>query len=434
MSAAPLPAARLAAYAAFALPLAMAVLPVYVHVPKLYADELGLPLAAVGLVLFGARLLDAIQDPLVGWWSDRRAALGHGRLGFIVAAVLLLGCGLPGLFHPPEAGRWGLMLWLSAMLGITYLGLSLGAISYFALGAELSSDYHQRTRVTAFRGAAGVVGVVAAATLPEALVPTHGPVEALRLASLAFVPVLVLGAAVTLFGAPEVTATPHAPVPLAQLWRPLRHRDFRWLLAVSMASGVAAAIPATLILFYVQDVLDRPDLNALYLGLYFLFGALGMPLWVRATRHLGKRGAWLLGMGMSIAAFVWAYALGPGDALPFALVCALSGLAYGAELSIPPSLLADVVGAGGAGGPAEGAYFGFWQLTEKLNLALAAGLALPLLGLAGYQPGTAQPPMGNLSMMYALVPCLLKLGAAALLWSAPLDRGTPVPTTGGNTP
>ena len=153
----------LVAYAAFALPLAMAALPVYVHVPKFYAEHLGLSLTTVGVVLLVARLLDAFQDPFIGWWTDRRAATGAGRQGFIVAAALLLGVGVLALFHPPRVGEFALTAWLCGALAVTYLGFSLGTIAYFAQGAELSTDYHERTRVTAARGAAGVVGVLAAA-------------------------------------------------------------------------------------------------------------------------------------------------------------------------------------------------------------------------------------------------------------------------------
>jgi len=170
-----------------------------------------------------------------------------------------------------------------------------------------------------------------------------------------------------------------------------------------------------------------------FLGIYFLFGALGMPLWVRASRAFGKKRVWAAGMGASVVAFAWAFLLGPGDGIAFAMVCALSGIAYGSQLALPPSLLADVIDRDQAG-CAEGAYFGFWQFTEKMELALAAGVALPVLGLIGYRPGTAQPPMGDLSAMYALVPCLLQLAAAVLLWLAPIDRELPVRSSAGAAP
>lgn len=430
MNGSPLPRASLVAYAALAMPLAMAALPVYVHVPKLYGDDLGLSLGVVGAILLAARLLDALQDPLLGWWSDRIAVRSGDRRPFLIAAVPMLALGLIGLFHPPGVRGAALAAWLAGCLAVVYVGFSMGAISYFAMGAELSPDYHERTRVTAVRGAFGVAGVLIAAALPEWLAGAGGSLgEGLRRFSLLYVPILLLAAAATLFGTSaqrEVRATNSSAD--QALWRslsaPLSNSDFRWLLGVFVASGVASAIPATLILFYVQDVLERPELSGAFLALYFLFGAAGMPLWVAAARRAGKKRAWLLGMLMSVAAFVWAFTLGRGDAFGFGMVCTLSGIAYGAELALPPSILADVVDrqrGGGASRP-EGAYFGLWQLTEKLNLALAAGFALPVLAAIGYRPGTVQVAMGPLSTMYAIVPCALKVLAVAILWLAPIDR------------
>jgi glycoside/pentoside/hexuronide:cation symporter, GPH family len=281
-----------------------------------------------------------------------------------------------------------------------------------------------------------VAGVLIAAALPEVLAPVaNGDLgtmrdlgEGLRRFSLLYVPILLVGAGLTLFGSPSPVARRAGSGPathgfLQALAAPLSNRGFRWLLAVFVVSGVASAIPATLILFYVQDVLERPELNGAFLALYFVFGAAGMPLWVLASKRVGKKIAWLLGMFMSVAAFVWAFLLGSGDALEFGMVCALSGIAYGAELALPPSILADVVDRDRAAGEVrpDGAYFGLWQLTEKLNLALAAGIALPMLGALGYQPGTAQPAMGQLSLMYAAAPCALKLLAVAALWFAPVE-------------
>ena len=420
--------ARLAAYSALALPLAMAALPIYVHVPKYYADDLGLSLAAVGAILLGARLLDAIQDPLLGWLSDRSASATGGRNRYVLAAVPLLALGVLAVFNPPAASGSALGLWLAGSLVVVYLGFSMATISYFAIGAALSTDYHQRTRVTATRGALGVIGVLIAAALPDLLAGKHGAGEWLRLFSLLYVPILLAGAGLMLFGSPTppvaVAAPTDRPDLRTSLLRPLRNPGFRWLLGVFAISGVASAIPATLILFYVQDVLQQPQLNAIFLGLYFVFGALGMPLWVAASRRVGKKIAWLFGMGMSVVAFIGAYLLGAGDALEFGIVCAVSGIAYGAELALPPSILADIIDRDGATPTQrpEGAYFGLWQLTEKLNLALAAGIALPVLGMLGYRPGTEQSPMGRLSLIYAAVPCLLKIVAVIVLWLAPVER------------
>jgi Na+/melibiose symporter-like transporter len=205
------------------------------------------------------------------------------------------------------------------------------------------------------------------------------------------------------------------------MFAPFRHREFRWLLAVIIPSGVAGAIPATLILFFVEDVLQTPRLSGVFLVAYFLAGAFSMPAWVAVSRRTGKKNAWLLGMVLAVAAFVWAFALGAGDVVAFAIVCVMSGVAYGAELALPPSILADLVDRGGTEHKANGAYFGLWQMIEKLNLAAAAGIALPLLAFLGYQPGSGAGETLALSATYALLPCAIKLLGAAILWSAPVD-------------
>ena len=398
----------------------MAALPVYVHIPKLYAGELGMPLALIGAILLAARLLDALQDPLLGYLSDRCAHFPRGRSIPIVLGLPLLGAGFVGLFHPPQANQMGLAIWLMVNLLVVYMGFSAACISYFAMGAELSDDHHQRTRVTATRSAFGLLGVLIAAAAPGFLGSDIG--SGLAIFSLGFLPVLIVAAFVTL----RATARPVVPsksnAPLRSILLPLRNRKFRWLMAVFILSGIAGAIPGTLILFYVEDIVRRPDLAGVFLALYFLFGALGMPVWIAASRRLGKKYAWIGGMFLAVLAFVWAYVLKAGDVVAFGVVCAVSGIAYGAELAIPPSMLADVVDeeAGRERQRPDGAYFGLWQTIEKFNLAAAAGIALPLLAWVGYEPGTAQHQSGSLAAVYALIPTAIKLGAAALLWAAPV--------------
>lgn len=414
--------AQLASYAAFALPLAMAAIPVYVHLPKLYAEQYGLSLAAIGGVLLLCRLIDAVQDPLLGVLSDRLARRGKGHGLLLGLAVPVLAVGMLLLFNP--AVEHVGMGWLGMSLMVTYLGFSMGAISYYAMGAQLSTDYHERTRVTAARGAAGVVGVLLAASIPQWLEGLHGARAALSMFSVLFVPLLLVGAWLTLRVGARLPRQ-HSAHEGGGLRGALRSARLRWLIAISILSGMAGAIPGTLILFFVADVLRLSHLSGMFLGVYFLCAAAAMPLWVTLAKRVGKKRAWLAGMLLSLLAFAWAFLLGAGDATAFAVICALSGIAYGAELAMPPSMLADIVEAEGASQTGEATYFGVWQMVEKLTLALAAGAALPLLQWLGYRAGIAQPALGALSMVYALVPCAIKLAAAACLAIAPLDRRPP---------
>ena len=210
-----------------------------------------------------------------------------------------------------------------------------------------------------------------------------------------------------------------APPQRVSLWRPWGRPAFRRLLAVFMLNGIASAIPATLVLFFIQDRLQAPPAQEpMFLAAYFVCAALSIPLWLRAVARWGLARTWLVGMLLAIAVFVWTAFLGAGDVVPFLVVCALSGVALGTDLALPSALLAGVIAAEGDSGQHEGAYFGWWNFATKLNLALAAGLALPLLGWWGYTPGTrSDDGLHTLGLAYAVLPCALKLlAAAALYW------------------
>lgn len=422
---------QLAAYAALAVPLAAAALPVYVHVPKLYAGELGLDLAAVGAILLTLRLFDAVQDPLLGWFSDRWSARFGNRRALIALALPVLAGGLAALFHPPALGGAGLLTWLAASLAITYLGFSTASIGYQAWGAELARDTVLRTRVTATREGAALIGVLLAAALPDWLAARYGQAGGVSLFGLLYLPLLAMTATITLTlsPCPVTTATmpPREPWSKATL-APFANAPFRRLLAIFVVSGIAAAIPATLFLFYVEDVLGAVRQAGMFLLVYFVCAAAGMPIWVRVSARFGKQRAWFFGMLLSVAGFIGAALLGSGDTAAFAVVCAITGFALGADLALAPSLLADVIDCDSRyppnqqQAPVQGAYFGLWNLATKLSLALAAGIALPLLAVLGYQAGSAQQAFGPLSALYALLPCALRLVAAAILWRAPFDR------------
>jgi Na+/melibiose symporter-like transporter len=164
-------------------------------------------------------------------------------------------------------------------------------------------------------------------------------------------------------------------------------------------------------------------MQPLFLGSYFLCAALAIPLWLKLVPNIGLARTWGLGMSLAVAVFVWAAQLGRGDELAFLAVCALSGVALATDLALPAALLAGVIAANGHRGHAEGAYFGWWNFATKLNLALAAGIALPALNWLGYTPGAQdEAALRTLTFAYCLLPCALKLLAAILLYTFIIRR------------
>ena len=402
----------LAAYGLLGAPLAMMALPVYVLVPKFYFDATGLALSIIGAVLLITRLADAFIDPLLGAWVDRSKRHSIVRPVLVGMPPLVLGFVL--LFLPPAGlSAMAAAAWLAVTLMAAYFGYSVASIAYQAWGAGLADTDGDRAHVTAWREGAGLVGVILASVVPYALGAPS--LVALFLAALA----IALTVLVRYAPRPPVRNPAESSSEPLTVALPLATSRFRWLLAVFVANGIAAAIPASLVLFFVADRLQLEPSSGLFLALYFIAGAASMPMWVRLAHRLPLEAVWLIGMVAAVAAFVWAHALGAGDFTAFALICALSGVALGADLALPPALLARVIDRNGHTGRHEGAYFGLWNLANKLNLALAAGIALPTLGLLGYVPGTRAPEaLAALAFAYALLPCALKLVAAALLATA----------------
>ncbi len=411
--------AQLAAYGALRAPLALLELPLFVLLPAYYADGLGLSLVSIGSILFAARAIDAVSDPAIGALLDRTPDPRHWRLAIWLTLPLLVLAYGALFFPPPGAPR---EIWLATLSVLTYLAWSLISIAYQTWGARLGTTDAERVRVTTWREGAGLLGVLASAAL---LVPERVPALVALFACSAAL------AGLLLTRAPLPPARP--AIAVAGVWAGfaelIRHRQVRWTLGVFLVNGIASAIPATLLMFFVSDVLRRPELTPQFLLIYFLAAAAGMPLWSRLAARWGLKPAWLLGMVLAILAFIWAWGLGEGDSTAFRVVCALTGLALGADLAIPPALMAAALAQPDAPRTRDGSAFGLWNLATKLNLAAAAGLALPALGLLGYVPGLDPAAQGTgsglasgtaaLALLYAAVPCALKLLAVLMLVLAP---------------
>ena len=405
------------AYGALAAPLAFVSLPLYVTLPHYYAAVAGAPLAGLGAVLLATRAFDALLDPALGRLADR--LLQRGRHAAWLAAALgslAMALGFYALWHPPSSNPFQMLGWLAACLLLSTLAYSAVTILHQTWGTRWGGQAAWRTQVTAWREGATLLGVLTASVLPSLL-----GMDATSVVLVAALGLGLLGlyrlrdpradAAHASAGAAQRSGRPQAS--------PWRDAAFRRLLSVFMLNGIAAAIPATLLPFFVVDRLQAPALLPLFLLCYFAAAALGLPLWVRAVARWGLAPSWRAGMLASVIAFFSASLLGAGDAWAFAAICIASGLALGADLAVPGALLTGVIHESGHGGSGDGRYLGWWACATKLNLALAAGLCLPLLAVAGYHSGSTAPAgLKALAWAYGGLPCLLKLLALASLWRA----------------
>ncbi|MEM9344717.1 MAG: MFS transporter [Pseudomonadota bacterium] len=399
-------------YAVFAAMLASAGLPIYIHAPKFYVDNYGVSLAALGTVLFGLRLLDVVQDPVLGWLSERAR---NRRRMLVAVAAAVLGLSMVGLFavEPPVAP----LLWFGLMLTGLFSAFSFLTICFYAQGVRTAGTMGAsgHTKLAGWRETGALLGVSVAAVAPTVLAAMSGSPFALFAAG--FVGLVILGAA-GMWREWRAAAAPSE----ASFRDVLSDGVSRRLLLIAFVNATPVAVSSTLFLFFVESRLDAPGWEGVLLLLFFIAAAISAPFWSLAAARFGAKNTLLAGMVLAIVAFAGAIFLGSGDVAAFAVVCFASGAALGADMTLLPAIFARRMARVA---PDAGQAFGLWSFVSKLTLAFAAVTLLPLLEASGFSSGAETNPPAALTMLtilYALVPCALKLIAIALLAATPLKE------------
>ncbi len=423
----------LAAYGAPAIAFAILLLPPYVFLPAFYTQTLGLPLAWVGYIIIASRLFDAVTDPVIGFLSDRT----HGRFGrrkpWILAGMPIAIVSVIVLFVPPEHPSL-------AYFGLGLFGLTLAwtmmVLPYNAWGAELSGDYHERTKITGVREGIGLFGTLVAASTPTVLTLMGYTDPRVHMMALAILVVLLMLPTVawSLIAVPE-------PPPLTRAttnWRDgltaiRANAPFRRLILAYFINAFANGLPATLFLLFVSHVIGAGGSYGPLLLAYFLAGLVAIPFWSWLAKRLGKHRTWVVAMSVSCAAFAFTpFVVGEGDLIPFLIISILSGIGVGADMVLPAAIQADVVDADtqASGEQRTGLFFALWGIATKVALALSA-IAFPVLHAAGFDATAIDAASGRtangsealfvLTMLYAALPVAVKLLAMALMWNFPLD-------------
>jgi GPH family glycoside/pentoside/hexuronide:cation symporter len=160
----------------------------------------------------------------------------------------------------------------------------------------------------------------------------------------------------------------------------VRNRPFVRLIAAFFLNGLANGIPATLFLYFVSARLGssrRARPAAVLLFSVRHRGRATGGTW--AARKVGKHRAWCYGMLAACAAFAPAPLLPEGSLIAFAVICALTGVLLGFDLTLPPAIQADVidVDTAASGEQRSGTYFAAWSLATKLSLAGGVGVVFP---------------------------------------------------------
>ncbi|WP_416884669.1 MFS transporter [Marivita sp.] len=403
---------NLGAYAVFAAVLAAAGLPIYIHAPKFYVDEYGVSLAALGTVLFALRLLDVVQDPLLGKLA---VAVSHVQGIAVGVTLAIMGAAMLGLFAvtPPTNP----ILWFAVMLTLVFSAFSFLTINFYARGVQkartLGGDVGY-LRVARWRETGALLGVCVASVMPSVFLAIAWP-EFVAYASVFALACLIAGIAMHNEWRGATTE------PSAGFGIVLKDQISRRLLLIALVNAAPVAVSSTLFLFFVESRLDAPGWEGPLLLLFFLAAAAAAPLWGALAERIGAKSALLAAMVLAIVAFSFAMTLGSGDTVWFAIICLASGAAVGADLTLLPAVFARRMETV-APNASEG--FALWGFVSKFTLAFAAIALLPILEASGFVSGAdnSDAALTTLTLLYAGVPCALKLVAIGLLIATPLGK------------
>lgn len=422
------------AYAAPAFALAVVGIPVYVYIPKFYTDVVGVHITVLGYLVLAVRLFDAVTDPAIGYLSDRTRTSFGRRRPYIALGSAALALTIYLLFNPPNGSPTFETVWFGVFIFALFFFWTLVVVPYESLGPEITFDYHERTTLFGLRDGALIAGTLVAASSPALVAWIYGlaaDAEGERAKffwiSIWYVP-LVLGFCwwcVLSIREREQRHRSKAPGFFTGIRRVGQNRPFVILLVSYTVSALGNNLPATLILYYVEYVLQSKYAD-FFLVLYFVAGVAFLPGWIRVSRKMGKKATWIVSMMINTGAFVGVFFLGPGDASIYGALVFVSGIGFGATLALPSAMQADVIDYDEllSGTRREGQYVGLWSVSKKLAAALGVGSALTILGVAGYQPGVQQTEQVQVSLrvLYALVPSLCNFIALLIAMTYPISE------------
>ncbi|MEE2897094.1 MAG: MFS transporter [Gemmatimonadota bacterium] len=413
---------QILAYSLPAAPLIFMTFLVNLYLLKFTTDVLMIAPAVFGVAFATARVWDAISDPLAGYWSDRtRSRLGRRR-PWLLAACLPMGIAFAAVWSPPQFDGPALEVWMGVAIFVYYTAQSAAYVPHLALGAEVTLDYHERSRLATGRGAfellgmllaAGAIGYLGAAQLPR--VAGSQLSAGFALATVVLIALHVRftrerddfqgrGAASFRSAARDVLRNPHARILLFVFFIEMLSIGFLGVLFPFLAEHVGSGLNPGVAMGAVMGV-----------------AAVSVPLWLRLSRRFGKRVPWMIGIAAKGTGFGLMYFIGTEVDIVSFLPIALIGAGQACTAILPTSIKADVIDYDEleTGDRKEGAYFAAWNLVIKLASAVSIGASAFLLQWAGYQPNAADQAPATLDALMALssaLPFVLHLLALALLF------------------
>lgn len=429
----PLPRWKLAVFALPGVALRAGSFPLFLYVPALYSEEFGLSLAAVGLVFTAIRFADMAWDPAIAILLDKTHTRFGRRRPWVVAATPILLLAIALVYLPGSvAGDRVTPLYLFAGLAVLYVGQSFYGLAHGAWGAELSSDYHERSRIQAFAEWISTAGGVAILTIPiffEVFVDAErmSPrVAAMAWFALVAIPLSVVANVLLV---PERPATPAARTGFLPAVRLLFNNPYLVrIAAIDALYGLQVGVSSGLMVFFVKYWIGVPEGTTAVVFISQTGTLAAIPLWARLSRRIGKHRA----VGVAYAVHLLAHCLypliGAGDIALYWALALVGGLGGASAAFLLRSITVDIVDYDNwrSGEERTALFFAVLSTTARIAPSIAVGITFPLLAFLGFDPSAAKPDahaIQALRWVYIAVPILAMGGAAWLLRGFRLDEG-----------
>ena len=288
----PLALSTIMAFSATNLPLAAMTIAIAVYLPKYFASNLGISLAAVGAAFALVRIIDIPLDPVLGMVMDRtRSRWGRYRLWTVLGTPILMLAVYMLFMAPPGVSTPYLIGWLL----IFYLGFSILHLSHSAWASTLATTYNERSRIFGVMTAVGVIGS-ATVLLTPLLLSQLGKSEAEGVQGMGWFVLAITPLAVGLV----VMRTPERIAPevhgshfkfkdyLSLITRP----EMRRILLADLCLALGPGWMSALYLFFFTDSrgFTAGEASVLLL-IYILAGFAGAPLMGRLATKISKHRA-----------------------------------------------------------------------------------------------------------------------------------------------
>ncbi len=398
---------------------------------KFYTDGALILPALAGTALLAAKIWDAINDPLMGWLTDRTSSRFGKRRVFMLFGALPLGMSIALLwFVPPGMPVLWTFLWISLSFALFDTFWTLTNVPYYALTSDLTDDYDERSSLTAYRMVMAVPAYLVGAALTPAIVGAF----AVQRTGYAFIgiaygllaTVSLLVCAWNIRERKSNSASVTQGTPLKSLVATFKNRPFVRLLIAYIVINISFALVKTLMAYFLQYQLNMAAETPIAMGLMLVCVTLSIFVWKKISERLDKGPAYAAGMLLGSLAVSLTFFLPNEKTNWIYAIAMLAGFGFGAQWIFPWAMVADVVDYDrlATGEQRSGMYYGVWGLVTKMSEALAlAGTGWVLTGF-GYVANVQQTALARLGirLFFGPLPAVLILLALPLLIWYPITR------------